>query len=137
MAFPTSFWLAGTGQTESVLVMRGNGSGSFVAGTPVPAGSNLSGGILADLNGDGNLDLLLKCLPGTGDMVLLGHANGTFDPPLQTLPGNGFLKDVDLDGHLDWIGGTNDARGSHHPAWKSGWNFQLHHTSPHTGRPHS
>jgi len=72
----------------------GNGDGTFKLGTPV-SGTPLA---VADFNGDGKLDILEQ---GTGTLlVLLGNADGTFQPPISTPSGASLapIGAVDLNG---------------------------------------
>jgi uncharacterized protein (TIGR03437 family) len=62
-----------TGPTNFVGVLLGNGDGTFRKGTTVPIFGVLL--ISADVNGDGNADLL------TESEIALGNGDGTFQPP--------------------------------------------------------
>jgi hypothetical protein len=71
----------------SVIVLLGNGDGTFTAATGSPftgfTSGNLNDVIIGDLNGDGHPDLALAS-PGasdTGFSVLLGDGTGTFGSP--------------------------------------------------------
>jgi FG-GAP-like repeat len=93
-------------------VLLGNGDGTFKTvgpwNTNAPTGANLSA--LADFNGDGKLDLLLRdditcCLLS----VMLGNGDGTFQPPITTSNlGTSFnpvfALDINGDGKADLIG---------------------------------
>lgn len=70
-----------TGSTPQVLVLLGNGDGTF-SSTPIASSVNTSPISLkaADINGDGTPDLLVG---GNGSAnVLLGNGNGTFAAPI-------------------------------------------------------
>ncbi|HZW78868.1 MAG TPA: FG-GAP-like repeat-containing protein, partial [Candidatus Deferrimicrobiaceae bacterium] len=100
----------------AVGVLLGNGNGTFEA--PIsynPGGSGSSSVAMADLNGDGKLDLLVanactsnsNCTNGTVG-VLFGNGDGTFLPPVAYGTGGTdtfsvALADVNGDGKLDLL----------------------------------
>ena len=94
-----------------IVPMLGDGTGHFSAGTPLYASATRIQ--LADLNGDGKLDMLAQGLQLATTQIFLGHGDGQFDYgqswPMynQTAQANrdSLLGDVDGDGHLDLIGG--------------------------------
>ncbi|MFI5454651.1 MAG: FG-GAP-like repeat-containing protein [Isosphaerales bacterium] len=102
--------------TDSILLLRGNGDGTFqvpvsVSASDFPAGDFPTALVAADFNGDGNLDLAVACSNnGTGPggvVILLGNGNGAFQPPLD-YPAGSIAYTADLvagdfsgDGHLD------------------------------------
>ncbi|MEW6278218.1 MAG: VCBS repeat-containing protein [Candidatus Eremiobacterota bacterium] len=79
---------------------------------PIPSqgtGGPVTGGILADLNGDGNLDLLART--PTGAVEWLGDGIGTFTSPTPVVgaptgPVEG-VADFDGDGNLDLVLGNS------------------------------
>lgn len=80
----------------------GNGDGSFAAATSFSTGT---GGLATmssgDVNGDGNLDVVLST--GTaGAALLLGRGNGTFGTAISMSYG-GALGDMNHDGILDLV----------------------------------
>jgi hypothetical protein len=87
----------GNSTYNSVTVLLGNGDGSFQTPSYYPAGSEVNVVKLADLNGDGNLDLVAvngAGLGGTsGASVLLGNGDGTFQPAVTYAAGR-FPQDV-------------------------------------------
>ena len=90
---------------DSISVLRGDGKGSFAAaaGSPFPAGRHPYDSIaLADLDGDGALDVVV---PNTGEnriSVLHGDGRATLKPvegsPFGAGPRPGYAIVVDLDG---------------------------------------
>jgi hypothetical protein len=102
---------------QGVSIILGNGDGTFQQPTQIPAGSSPSFLAVADLNGDGKLDLAVADFdsPGPGPenviSLLLGNGDGTFQPP-TTLFVTGaypyFLAAVDFnhDGNTDLVVNT-------------------------------
>jgi hypothetical protein len=74
-----------------VLVLKGNGDGTFELTTPIASGLGAGGITVADFDGDARLDLAFsiahlqpcpRCLPEQGWIALLrGRGDGTFEPP--------------------------------------------------------
>jgi hypothetical protein len=103
-----------TDRTDDLLVLLGNGDGTF----GVPASYDLAWGagqvVSGDLNGDGILDLAAAqaSITRSGIYVLLGRADGTFSPARIYLSGSGPLHvaigDVDRDGRLDAVSTNSD-----------------------------
>src|SRR5205814_6990931 len=60
----------------SVSVLVGNGDGTFQSHVDYPTGGAANGVAVADLNGDGKLDLAVAA--GNGLVVLAGKGDGTF-----------------------------------------------------------
>ncbi|HTU41579.1 MAG TPA: FG-GAP-like repeat-containing protein [Candidatus Aquilonibacter sp.] len=94
-----------------VQVFLGNGNGTFGAPTVYGVGQETGPIAVADVNGDGNLDLVVvngACPNFVCDdsvSVLLGNGDGTFQPPMtfSTPPGpyDVVLGDFNNDGVLD------------------------------------
>ncbi len=87
-------------------ILFGDGDGTFGSPVPLyPAGGSMAA---ADLNSDGNLDLVLTT--STGIEVVLGQGDGTFDQPENYPIGVGgeiVITDFNLDGKLDIaVGGS-------------------------------
>jgi hypothetical protein len=95
---------------DDVIVLLGNGDGSFrppvYLGTDLPAVAVATG----DLNGDGNTDLFVAAWDDTSQSgslnVVLGHGDGTFAPATTVGPNDGYppspvLADFDGDGDAD------------------------------------
>ncbi len=84
-------------------------SSVIVAGLPVPELTNFNSPIVADLNHDGKLDLIvfLEDQQGENSYVALGNGDGTFQPPIPIVgglvesPGELVLGDFNKDGILD------------------------------------
>jgi hypothetical protein len=90
-----------------VIVMLGNGDGSFQAPATFSTGNKPYGVAVADLNGDGRADLLVANHDSNSVGILLGNGNGTFAPQTTVLAGSGpssiTADDVNGDGRLDLL----------------------------------
>jgi hypothetical protein len=110
---------------DGIHVALGNGNGTFKLLPPILPQFGASAGwnvlrprMLADVNGDGYLDII--GFANDGVHVALGNGDGTFRLLQQVLPAFGtdagwnvfthprVLKDVNGDGHLDIVGFAND-----------------------------
>ena len=96
-----------SGTTNVVSIFLGNGDGTFSQGTQYGIGQ-FWGILSADVNNDGNLDLVVPAGNGQGVAVLLGNGDGTFQSPLVSQPNEqlygGFaLADFNGDGALDLL----------------------------------
>jgi hypothetical protein len=93
----------------TVSVLLGNGDGTFRPNVDYPAGAAPYFLAVADLNGDGKLDLVVGQQADQPVNVLLGNGDGTFQPP--TTYAAGYLDsiitvaDVNGDGIPDIIDG--------------------------------
>jgi uncharacterized protein (DUF2141 family) len=97
--------------TGTVSVLLGTGNGTFSAATPYSTGLLPLSVAIADLNGDGKLDLTVANyghpVSGGGAIsVFLGNGNGTFPaatsyPTLATGPQSVAIGDLNGDGKLD------------------------------------
>ncbi len=101
-----------TGQTVSTLL--GNGDGTFEAPIATLIQDGDPGDLaVADLNGDGKLDLAVASGAGKSVYVLLGNGDGTFAIPVAyAIPGYSVsiaIGDFNGDGRLDLaVNGNND-----------------------------
>ncbi len=68
------------GYSTNVQVLLGNGDGTFQKAIDYPVGTGPKSVATADLNGDGNLDLVVTSGPADNLSVLLGRGDGTFLP---------------------------------------------------------
>ncbi|MGA2737761.1 MAG: VCBS repeat-containing protein [Bryobacteraceae bacterium] len=95
---------------DSVSILLGNGDGAFQPAVSyvLPNASSAPRFIaVGDLNGDGNLDLMVDTDAGAyaGNWILLGNGDGTFQPALFNPHGPGYVALVDMngDGILDMV----------------------------------
>jgi hypothetical protein len=89
----------------AVSVLLGNGDGTFQDARTFPAGIYPRSVAVADVNGDGRLDLAVANQSSNNVSVLLGNGDGTFQDA-QSLPTGGYptsvaVADVNGDGRLD------------------------------------
>ncbi len=90
----------------------GNGDGTFQDGVDVAVGTQPQAVAVADLNGDGKMDLAVALQGVLGNLdgglsVLLGHGDGTFDAPAAVLDNATLTRvavgDLNGDGKLDLV----------------------------------
>ena len=70
----------GGGSTGAVAILLGNGDGTFQPPSDFPLPAIPGMVVAADLNNDGNLDLIVATGSSNAFSVLLGNGNGTFQP---------------------------------------------------------
>jgi hypothetical protein len=88
------------------------GNGTFTSGADVPVGSNPYIVLTADIDGDGDLDLLTPNFTGNSVSIRLNNGAGVFsgttNTPVGTQPRGLALSDIDGDGDLDIITANYD-----------------------------
>lgn len=98
---------------EPLLVMLGNGDGTFQSAIAGPAAIYSTSPVLADFNGDGKVDIAVGTYSGIG--FLAGAGNGQFQSPVysnstEQITGDLAFGDFNGDGKLDIVSGpTNGA----------------------------
>jgi hypothetical protein len=101
-------------RNNTVSVLLGNGDGTFRPHVDYDSGSDQGRSTLADLNGDGKLDLVVTPRDESAVLsVLLGNGDGTFGTsttyPTGSLPLGVVSGDFNGDGRLDLAVGNNGA----------------------------
>jgi hypothetical protein len=101
--------LAVTTSANTVDISLGNGDGSFATYKSIATGTGTTpeSVAVADLDGDGNLDLVVACYGANAVGVLLGNGDGTFLPIELYGAGSGAIAvtvaDLNLDGIPDLV----------------------------------
>ncbi len=101
--------LAVTTSSNTVDISMGNGDGTFQGYTSIATGggSNPQSVAVADLDGDGNSDLVVACYGANAVGVLLGNGDGTFLPielyAAGAEPISVAVGDLNLDGIPDLV----------------------------------
>jgi hypothetical protein len=107
---------AGSGASQSpggVAILLGNGDGTFQNAVSYPAGANALHATVADLNGDGKLDIAVAATSGS-IAILLGNGDGTFSAGSTITTGLGqnpvsvIAADFNGDGKLDLASANED-----------------------------
>jgi hypothetical protein len=109
--------IAGSSSDQAVDLYLNTGTGTFAAPVTLATPQFVERVLLADLNRNGSLDLIVATLFTSGDDDLVwyaGNGNGTFGPE-QSIPTADTwtlsldAADVDLDGDLDLVSGNENA----------------------------
>src|SRR5215207_5950326 len=107
-------FFGGPGNAGTISVLFGNGDGTAQAAVNYSAGTP-QGLSAADLNSDGNLDLVTASTNTDKATVLLGNANGTFNAAVGyavgTHPVGVAVADYNNDGKLDLVTANLDGAG--------------------------
>ncbi|MFO0587372.1 MAG: VCBS repeat-containing protein [Polyangiaceae bacterium] len=93
------------GQSNQLSVMLNQGNGTLGAPSDSPIGAGLADLKLADMNGDGHVDIVYKLSNDTFVNVRFGAGDGTFGPAFSysvgDLSGQIQIADMNGDGHPD------------------------------------
>jgi hypothetical protein len=96
-----------SGMASSVSVRFNNGNGTFGGGLEVPTGTDSRNVTLADIDSDGDLDLLIANRLSSSVSVRFNDGTGTFpgsqEVPINYNPENVIAADLDGDGDLDLL----------------------------------
>ncbi|MFG2621181.1 FG-GAP-like repeat-containing protein [Streptomyces sp. NPDC048507] len=101
--------LVAPGTPGDVAVLLGNGSGGFGTASLLSAGSNLTSASVADMNGDGHVDLVASSSGSHEVLVFEGNGAGAFAAPLAfglngaLNPQGTAVADLDGDGRPDVV----------------------------------
>ena len=89
-------------KTGGAEVALGNGDGTFLPPVKI---SDISPNAMevADINGDGIMDIALFPPTGRPAQILFGRGNGTFQPAVNSTVAAGVLTDMNLDGRSDLV----------------------------------
>lgn len=109
------------GESGSVAVLAGDGSGGFAAAVNSPAGNWPDALVLADFDADDHLDVAVEN-PGTKEVsILFGDGSGHFAAPqsvsvgAESEPFGLAVGDVDGDGHPDLVVANAETGGEEFP----------------------
>ncbi|MEU8775437.1 FG-GAP-like repeat-containing protein [Streptomyces sp. NPDC048606] len=108
--------LVAPGTPGRIAVLLGDGAGGFGTASLLSAGANLTSASVADLNGDGHVDLVASSSATQQIVVLEGNGAGAFGSPLAfglnggTNPQATAVADLDGDGRPDVV--TANGNGS-------------------------
>jgi hypothetical protein len=120
-------------RSNTVSVLLGNGNGTFQAAQNFRVGSYPTSVAVADVNGDGRLDVVTANFHSNSLSVLVGNGNGTFltarTVRLGSSPAAVAVADVNGDGRLDLVvadyasNGVSVLLGNGNGTFKSAVNF--------------
>src|SRR5262249_51953361 len=99
--------VVGGQDSQEIIVLLGNGDGTFSAQAAQSAGGAVWKLVLGDVNGDGKLDVAAVNGSSGSAAILLGNGDGTLGSP-TVYPTSGtevgtVLGDLDGDGDLEWV----------------------------------